>query len=107
MNKLKKSLSVLLTLVMLFTTLCFFVLPETGIKANAARAEIQGGYTESVNPVTFSVASNTLKVDVNNVSTTVTANALSFQTIVSFITVPVRVSSFSSFFITPGRTVDI
>ncbi len=36
MNKLKKSLSVLLTLVMLFTTLCFFVLPETGIKANAA-----------------------------------------------------------------------
>ena len=73
MNKLKKSLSVLLTLVMLFTTLCFFVLPETGIKANAARAEIQGGYTESVNPVTFSVASNTLKVDVNNVSTTVTA----------------------------------
>ncbi len=36
MTKLKKSLSVLLTLVMLFTTLCFFVLPETGIKANAA-----------------------------------------------------------------------
>ncbi|MBQ6898447.1 MAG: InlB B-repeat-containing protein, partial [Clostridia bacterium] len=36
MTKLKKSLSVLLTLVMLFTTLCFFVLPETGIRANAA-----------------------------------------------------------------------
>ena len=36
MNKLKKSLSVLLTLVMLFTTLCFFVLPQSGIKANAA-----------------------------------------------------------------------
>lgn len=36
MTKLKKSLSVLLSLVMLFTTLCFFVLPETGIKANAA-----------------------------------------------------------------------
>ena len=36
MNKLKKSLSVLLTLVMLFTTLCFFVIPETEVKANAA-----------------------------------------------------------------------
>ena len=36
MTKLKKSLSVLLSLVMLFTTLCFFVLPETDIKANAA-----------------------------------------------------------------------
>ena len=36
MNKLKKSLSVLLTLVMLFTTLCFFVIPEAGIEANAA-----------------------------------------------------------------------
>ncbi len=39
MTKLKKSLSVLLSLVMLFTTLCFFVLPETGIKANAAAGE--------------------------------------------------------------------
>ncbi len=36
MNKLKKILSVFLTLVMLFTTLCFFVLPESDIKANAA-----------------------------------------------------------------------
>lgn len=36
MNKLKKSMSVLLTLVMLFTTLCFFVIPETKVDANAA-----------------------------------------------------------------------
>ena len=36
MNKLKKSLSVLLTLVMLFTTLCFFVIPEAKVDANAA-----------------------------------------------------------------------
>ncbi len=38
MNKLKKSLSVLLTLVMLFTTLCFFVIPE----ANAVSGTIDG-----------------------------------------------------------------
>lgn len=41
MNKLKKSLSVLLTLVMLFTTLCFFVIPEAGVKANAANTVYQ------------------------------------------------------------------
>lgn len=35
MNKLKKTLSVLLTLVMLFTTFCFFS-PDFGVEANAA-----------------------------------------------------------------------
>ncbi len=39
MNKLKKSLSILLTLVMLFTTFCFFVIPETGIEANATAGD--------------------------------------------------------------------
>ena len=53
MNKIKKSLSVLLSLVMLFTTLCFFVLPETGIKANAAAGDAVSvaGKTDAYNRV--------------------------------------------------------
>lgn len=42
MNKLKKSMSVLLTLVMLFTTLCFFVIPEAKVEADAAVANTNG-----------------------------------------------------------------
>ncbi len=44
MNKLKKSMSVLLTLVMLFTTLCFFVIPEAKIEAEASTATYDKEY---------------------------------------------------------------
>ncbi len=67
MNKLKKSLSVFLTLVMLFTTLCFFVIPETDITANAAENDVIICVPETIYMTPNGGASNSGQYYVNNV----------------------------------------
>jgi|GEM_PF-1101114 len=66
MNKLKKSLSVLLTLVMLFTTFCFFPLDLGAIEADAAIAGIKIVVPETIYLTPSTGASTTGQYYVNN-----------------------------------------
>ncbi len=80
MNKLKKSLSVFLTLVMLFTTLCFFVLPDMGISANAAEDDVIISVPETIYMTPNGGAATSGQYYVNNVLAadgTVTLDAVS------------------------------
>ena len=66
MNKLKKSLSVLLTLVMLFTTFCFFPLDLGAIEADAAVAGIKIVVPETLYLTPSTGASTSIQYYINN-----------------------------------------
>ncbi len=66
MNKLKKSLSIILTLVMLFTTLCFFHLDLGAIEAEAAIAGVKIVVPETIYLTPSTSASTTGQYYVNN-----------------------------------------
>ena len=66
MNKLKKSLSVLLTLVMLFTTFCFFPLDLGAIEADAAVPGIKIVVPETLYLTPSTGASTSIQYYINN-----------------------------------------